>query len=59
LLTEGRLLQAEPGRRARDMPLFGDGEEIAEMTQLHEAAPDIYFIYAICLSDIFYNSSPC
>jgi hypothetical protein len=36
LLTERRLLQPEPGRRSRNMPLFGDGHEIAEMTQFHE-----------------------
>ena len=50
LLTERRLLQAEPGRRARDVPLFGDGEEIAEMTQFHGQTPYVIDMdYAITI----------
>jgi hypothetical protein len=29
------LLDPEPLRRARDVPLFGDGDEIAEVAQFH------------------------
>jgi hypothetical protein len=45
LLAEWWLLQAESGRRSRDMPLFGNHEEIPEMTQLHFAASHIFYIW--------------
>jgi hypothetical protein len=35
LQTEGRLLDAEPFRRASKMQLFGDRDEIAEMPKFH------------------------
>src|SRR5580700_10678547 len=36
LLAERRLLDAEPLGRARHMPLLGDRDEIAKVTQLHD-----------------------
>ena len=57
LLTERRLLQPEPGGRARDVPLFGDGQEIAEMTQFHRQI-SISNRYGLCHYNIFYNWSP-
>jgi hypothetical protein len=33
------LRDAEPGRRARERPRLGDGQEVAEMTELHRTMP--------------------
>jgi len=38
LLAERRLLHVEPPRRTGDVPLLGDGDEVAEMTQFHARA---------------------
>ena len=35
LLAQRRLLDAEPSRRAGDMALLGDRDEVAKMTQFH------------------------
>src|SRR3954451_19237741 len=35
LLAQGRLLDAEPFRRAGDMALLGNGDEVAKVTQFH------------------------
>src|SRR6476659_6442888 len=34
-LAKRRLLHAEPLRGPRDVPFFGDGDEVPEMSQLH------------------------
>lgn len=38
LLAEGRLRDAQPGGGAPEMQLLGDGGEIAEVAQFHDAA---------------------
>jgi hypothetical protein len=35
LVAERRLLDAQPLGRAGDMPFLGDGDEVAEVTELH------------------------
>ena len=50
LLAERRLLHAQPLGRPGDMLLLGDGDEIAEMTQLH-AIPISYGNYDFHILD--------